>query len=389
MTLLPQYFPGLVLAARPGLIPSRLEVNRDSAATRMTPAGLVETLPNAVLRDDYDRATGAYLGWLIEPFATNRLPHGRDLGADAWARTALTAVKDAAGADGIPGSGCRLVAGAADATVLQPLSLFATPRVFSIDLMPRTVSGAVSLTVDGGASWVPVTDALQPDRFVRVSLATAAADPSVGLRLSAAGDSVVADFAQVEDGTVPTSRIPTGASPVSRAPDRLTVRALSDFWNPVEGTLIIHARPLSPTLPATAEVQTLLSVGDSSANNTALLEVKREPNQSDRLGWAFGTTAGYGAGGGTSTPWKPGYHRIAIGWQTGDVSPSVAMNGGLHRPPLTGGGTVSPLPASDGVALALGHQRRQNAGRDFCGHVGLLLHYPRRLPDSELIEATR
>lgn len=389
MTLLPHHYPGLVLAARPGLVPPRLEVVRNSPATRVTPMGLVEEVPAQGLRDDFDPVTGEYLGWLIEPQGVNRLLHGRDMGAAAWTRTSLTAVKDAAGADGVAGSGCRLAATAADATALQALTLTAAARVFSIDLMPLTVTGAVSLTVDGGATWVPVTDALHAGRFTRLSLAASAADPVVGLRLSAAGDSVVADFGQLEDGTVATSRIATADAPVTRAPDRLTVRDLSDFWNPDEGTLVIHCRPLSgTTLPANAPRQTLLSVGDSSAALTALLEIAREPDQGDRLGWGFGTPVGYGAGGVAGPEWGGAYHRLAIGWTTAEKAPSVAMNGTLERPTLTGTGTINPIPAAEGVALAIGHQRRENAGRDFLGHVGLVLHYPRRLPDADLTEAS-
>ncbi|WP_404383556.1 hypothetical protein [Caenispirillum salinarum] len=389
MTLLPRHYPGLVLAARPGLAPPRLEVVRDSPATRVTATGLVEEVGNDVLRDDFDRETGAYQGWLVEPFATNHLPHGRDMGAGGWARTGLTAVKDRAGADGIEGSGCRLRADAANATVTQALSLFAAERTFSVDILPLTVTGAVSITVDGGASWTAVTSLLRAGRFTRVTLATAAADPSVGIRLSATGDSVVVDFAQLEDGPQATSRIATGAGAVSRAPDRLTVRDLSDFWNAAEGALIVHCRPLAADLPADAARQTLVSVGDSSAATDALLELKREPDQGDRTGWAFGTSAGYGAGGGATGAWSAGWHRIALGWTAGESDPTAVMNGSLTRTALTGGGSVSAIAAETGVALALGHQRRENAGRDFCGHVGLLLHYPRRLPDADLIEATQ
>lgn len=63
MTLLPHHYPGLVLAARPGLTPPRLDVVRDSTATRTTPVGLVEEVPAQTLRDDFHPDTGEYLGW--------------------------------------------------------------------------------------------------------------------------------------------------------------------------------------------------------------------------------------------------------------------------------------------------------------------------------------
>lgn len=143
---------------------------------------------------------------------------------------------------------------------------------------------------------------------------------------------MVADFAQVEDGTIATSRIATADTVVARAPDRLTVRDLSGFWNPSEGTLVVHCRPLdSAPLPAGAARQTLLSVGDSSATLTTLLEIAREPDHGDRLGWGFGTPVGYGAGAMGNVDWHGVYHRIAVGWTAGEKDPSVAMNGVLER----------------------------------------------------------
>lgn len=255
-------------------------------------------------------------------------------------------------------------ADATNATALQTLVLTAATRVFSIDLMPLTVTGAVSLTVDGGVTWTPVTDALRAGRFTRVTLATSVANPVVGVRLSATGDSVVADFAQLEDGATATSRIATADIPVARAPDRLTVRDLSNFWNPAEGTLVIHFRPLNGApLPADEPRQVLLSVGDSSEDLTTLLELTREPDQGDRLGWGFGTPVGYGAGATSALSWDGPYHRIAIGWTAGGKDPSIAMNGSLHRPDLTGTGTINAIPPLKGGARHRPSTTRQRRTR--------------------------
>lgn len=389
MTLTLQHYPGLVLAARPGVLPARLVLSRPSAATCVDALGHVVEVPAHVLRHDHDPATGAYLGWLVEEPRTNLVRHARDLTRPVWAKNAAAAVaRDADGADGASGAACRVTAIAADAVVTQLVTATTGWYCFAIDIRPITLGGSVAITVDGGTTWTDVTAALAAGRFTRVSAASALADPVVGLRLTAAGDSVAVDYAQAEAGCYPTSRIVTGAAAVTRQGDVLTVPDLAPFWNPAEGTLAMEARPFGEALPVSAPRQTLLSVGDTSAAVDQGVELQRQPDHGSRLGWGFGTGAGYGAGATGDGMWsRPDYRRLALAWAAGDAAPAAAVGGALWRPALTGGGTVSPITAA-GRVLAIGHQRRDGVQRHLSGHVRLVLHYPRRLPDATLAELT-
>lgn len=386
MTLTLQHYPSLVLAARPGPVPAALTLARPSEATFTNALGLVETAPQNVLRPDYDPLTGAYLGWLIEEPRTNLLRMSRWLEDAAWTRTGATVVRDLAGADGIPAAACRVTAASAGATITQAITAASARHILTFDLKPLALTGAVSLTLDGGATWTDVTAALVPGRFTRVTAVQTTANPVAGLRLSAAGDSVAADFAQVEAGAYPTSRIVSPQDPATRQGDVLTVDDLTPFWNPAEGSLMADARAFGASLASTAPRQTLLAVGDTSAATDALIEVQRQPDFGLRLGAGFGTSAGYGAAAAGAGSWGgESYRRIALGWSAGGADPSLVIDGTLYRAAVSGGGTVNAI-AAEGRRLAIGHQRRGGVQRHFSGHIRLVLAYRRRLPDAVLTE---
>lgn len=388
MTLTLQHYPALVLAARPGVVPGALSLSRPSVATCVNALGLVEEVPAHALRHDFDQATGAYLGWLVEEPRTNMVLQSRDMTAAVWSRTDITAVKDLAGADGVAGSGTRLTASAANAVVTQVVPAATARHVVSVDIRPLTVTGSVALTLDGGASWTDVTGALAEGRYTRVHAAQTLSNPTVGLRLSASGDSVAVDYAQVEAGACPTSRIATTSAAVVRQGDVLTVDDLTGFWNRTEGSLVMDVRAFGSDMAAATPRQTVLSVGDTSAASDRLIEVQRQPEYGLRGGLGMGTNAGYGAAATGSGLWAAeAYHRIALGWTAGQSDPSLVFDGALYRSALSGGGTVNAIDP-EARSLAIGHQMRGGVQRHLSGHVRLLLHYPRRLPDATLQELT-
>lgn len=69
--------------------PASLVYARASAATRIGPTGLIETVAAGVPRQQHDPATGAVLGWLIEDAATNLLANPEDL-TSVWALAGIT-----------------------------------------------------------------------------------------------------------------------------------------------------------------------------------------------------------------------------------------------------------------------------------------------------------
>lgn len=366
-------FPTLHFLARPGLTPGLLAFTRSGAATRMGPRGLVETVAANTVRHDFDAASGVYLGWLIEESRTNLLLHARDASVAPWTRANLTAARTAIGADGGTASACTLTANLAGAAVYQPVSAASAPYTLSVDLRRVSGSGAVSLTLDGGASWFAVAAAsLRGDRYSRVTLTQTLANPTPGLKLAAAGDAVAADYWQVEAGSFATSRIPTAGAPVTRGADLATVDPAASWFNPAEGTIYVDAIPH----PAAGGVKTLFSSSDSPDAVEVSVNAHAEGVQTN-VG-AIG--AGFSGGSPSHAAVTPGAPvRVALAYGAGGGV--VAQDGAVFQAFATGS-------AWDTAALALGHQLRGGAQRWLNGHLRHVAVFPRRLGDAQCIDLT-
>lgn len=365
-------FPTLHFLARPGLTPALLTVTRSgSGATCINALGQVAEVNANALRHDFDAASGHYLGWLVEESRANLALHSRDLSQAAWNRTQMTASRSVLGLDGASASACLLTATAATATVFQPLSATSATYTLSVDLKRQTGSGPVSLTLDGGATWTPVTAALDAagSAFTRLTLTQTLANPTPGLRISTSGDAVVCDYWQVEAGSFATSRLATTTAPVTRAADRLTVATTGGGWfNRLEGTVYVEATPRSPgTAPRNlfSSAQDPKSVEfsvDTPANgvqtNTGYIA----------SGYSGTTASGHAVSLGTP-------QRVALAYGLGGGA--CAHNGNTFLTYATGS-------SWDTSQVAFGHQIRGGAQRFLNGHIRHVAIFPRRLSNAQI-----
>lgn len=112
--------------------PATLTFARASNATRIGPAGLIETVPAGTPRLQYDLATGAPLGWLIEDAAANLLASPEDF-ATGWTIVSATVQANAASApDGTSSAGRMLETAAPDQhAIFQTLTKAATSLAYT------------------------------------------------------------------------------------------------------------------------------------------------------------------------------------------------------------------------------------------------------------------
>lgn len=368
-----EIFPTLHFLARPGLTPGLLTLTRSGAATRMGPRGLVEAVAADTLRHDYDAATGVYLGWLIEESRTNLLLHARDQSGAPWTRSNLTAARSAIGADGVAASASALTATLAGAAVYQPVTAASATYTLSVDLRRAAGTGAVSLTLDGGASWFAVAAAsLRSDRYSRVTLSQTLANPTPGLRLAVAGDGVAADYWQLEAGSFATSRIPTASAPVTRGADLARLDPAGSWFNPDEGTVYVDAIPHA----VSTGVKTLFSSSDNPDAVEFSVGAHAQGVQTN-IG-AIGS--GFSGGSPSGRPVTPGAAvRVALAY--GPAGGVVVQDGAVFQG--FGMGT-----RWDTTGLAIGHQLRGGAQRWLNGHVRHVAVFPRRLADAQAIDLT-
>jgi hypothetical protein len=177
--------------------------------------------------------------------ATNNLLHSRDLSNAAWStKTNITAAKTATGLDGIANTATTLTATAADAIILQSITLASAARCASAYVKRRTGTGTISFTQDGGSTWTDITSQINSSTWSRVQITATLANPSVGFKISTSGDAIDTDCTQNEAGSAATSSIITTTATVTRNADSLTYQTASN-WSDTVGTAFIEAQPVA------------------------------------------------------------------------------------------------------------------------------------------------
>lgn len=363
-------FPTLHFLARPGLTPGLVTITRSGTATRVGPRGHVETVEPDALRHDFAADSGIYSGWLVEESRTNLLLQARDVTASPWAATSMAVARNAVGMDGQASTACTLTAGLAGAAVYQPVSAANATYTVSVDVRRVTGSGTVSLTLDGGATWHPVT--VPGDRFGRVSLTQTLANPTPGLRLDTATDAVAVDYWQIEAGGFATSRIPTTTAPVTRGADQVRIDPAGTWFNPTEGTIYVDAVPGA----VGSAVKNLFSTSDSPKAVEASVNAHADGVHTN-IG-AIGS--GFSGGSPSGIAVTPGQAvRVALAY--GPNGGVVVQDGTIFQGFATGSAWTT-------TGMAIGHQLRGGAQRYLNGHVRHVAVFPRRLPDDQAKDLT-
>jgi hypothetical protein len=149
-----------------------------------------------VLPIEYDPATLQPLGPSFWPALTPRNLWGRDWTNAVWTHTNVTAAKTATGLDGAANAATLLTATAANATSLQAITdAVSRNRGLALYIKRVTGSGAISITADGGATWVDITEWLRSDRYARVNTyVVGTTNPSVGVKIATSGDQIQVDY---------------------------------------------------------------------------------------------------------------------------------------------------------------------------------------------------
>lgn len=182
----------------------------------------------------------AQLGLWQDPLRTNLIINNRDGSQAAWVKTNMTCTRTATGMRNDVNGATHCVATAGNATITQGVVLGATVYGGSVHIRPGTVTGAVSVAIDG-ATYTNVAPSLIAAKWRRAvpyetagctattgsqcivvgSLAAVAANPVMSVMIANSGDSVDLDFVQLEvsnnsAGNV-TTPIETGGASATRA----------------------------------------------------------------------------------------------------------------------------------------------------------------------------
>ena len=258
-------------------------------------------------------------------------------------------VTQATGLDGIANTATTLTATAADAIILQPITLASADRCASAYVKRRTGTGSISFTQDGGSTWTDITSQINSSTWSRVEITATLANPSVGFKISTSGDAIDVDCVQNEAGAVATSPIVTTTAALTRNEDSLTYQT-SGNWSDTVGTAYVEVEPLAYSGGAIGSATNGLLLSTSNSGATAF----------------DGTNA---ANGPTGTPGTS--EKLALNW-TGAVM-EVASSATVGTP-----GTYDGAMGLSNIGIGVGAS----------GYFKNVAVYPYALSDADMVKIT-
>ena len=338
-------------------------------------------------RLDYNPATLAARGLLIEEARTNSALYSQDFSNGTWVAFsgaakvgAATGIVDPAGTQ----NAYELSFGATGGTIgaasaVYQACTFTASSFYSFSVYLRAKTGTTTIRLSAFASTNTGTaDITLTTAWTRVLLENfssgAATSGNIAIRNNVAGNSanVYAWGAQVELGSFATSYIPTAGGTVSRSADTasMTGTNFSSWYNQSEGSFVVNTTPLVATgslysngvfglLPTTGTGGGSFFLGQSATQNWLWWRANGS------MAVTFGTVV-------ANTPAK-----LAIAYKLADYA-AVANNGTV--------GTSSDATALvNATSLSLGGQY---AIQPYGGYIASFVYYPQRLPNATLQSLT-
>jgi hypothetical protein len=184
--------------------------------------------------------TGATsIGLQIEPEAIKRALWPRDLTDVAWAKTNVSAAKNAVGLDGVTNSASTLTATAGNGTCLQTVTIANAARTYTVYIKRVTGAGDIDITDNNGANWTTLTG-LSSSAWTKHTLKRTQANPVFGIRIVTDTDAVEVDFSDIEDGPASTSPMIHTSAIITREAVIATMLISSFDFNQNKGRVVVE-----------------------------------------------------------------------------------------------------------------------------------------------------
>lgn len=394
-----------------------LTFSRNSVGTYVTAAGVLASAAVDVARVDYDPATLAVRGLLIEEARTNLLSRSQEFSNAGWTKTQASVTADVAIAPDGATTADKLYddsTASAEHYVQKSYTKTASSEVqyYALSVWAKsaertrfrlyaygtsgTANGArcdfnlgtgtaSAVTVAGAWDNGVATIEAYPNGWYRCAIrfrvnndAQAAVLSNVYLANSGGNTTYSGDGtsglylwgAQLEKGAFPTSYIVTTTTTGTRSRDILQLAAVEDWIADAPGTLLVEASV--PYSQATDTAFRRLAQIDDASTSSILLYVS--------AGVAYGAMT---TGGVTQLDLSSGsfangtVRRTAIAWSTDDVSVGLTGNSLVND-------TLADMP-TDLSRLYIGCG--STSGQELCGHIRKVKFWPRRLSTAELTAA--
>ena len=379
----------------PGVLDPRITFTRASTATFFDSAGMMQTAATNAPRWDYDPSTLQLKGLLLEEARTNSTLQSGNLGIAPWTPAAITVAlpvvtsNQVVAPDGTM-SGARIVypevIGAGTVSyVRQPITPAAAVYAFSMYL--RGAIGGEQLyimCVDGGQQYnrqaVTLTTSWQRYVMVTNTLLNTSINFGVGVDLRDAGQTtkpaqtIYAWGVQLEQGTFPTSYIPTTGSAVTRSADACSVQSadMSPWFAPPGGTWFAEftqnvVRTISNTSPRVIGIRNATAITPLWVTGATNVLATYDGSQAQ-----VGNSIIAGAISRSASNWAPSNGRVCL--NGGAIGAAGTM--------VTGFGTL----ATAGISILGGNPGTVNETMN--GYARRVVYWSRVLTDAEMQSIT-
>ena len=388
---------------------------RSTTATFVGSNGLIQSAAINAPRFDFNPATLAPNGLLMEEQRVNLVLYSAQFDNGAWSKGSSSITADAATSPDGTTNADRLTADGTSnphnaqqsityTAALYTLSVYAKKDTnnfvqlrfglaaillgngfANFDLNAGTV-GTVGTGISA-ATITPVGNGWYRCSITGTTLAAASnaafyvvtSATSVSAETNLLTTSVFLYGAQVEVGAFATSYIPTVASTVTRAADLATMTGtqFSPWYNQSEGTIITQFVATTNGLASTGGnafpfVYDIDSAAAPTSGHTMILSAGYGPGWNtitQVLGVAQATLSGSMTLGNTSV------RKIAYAYRTNDFAASANGGAALTDPSGT-------LPTND--RMSIGTQNASVGANNFTGYMQRITYYPTRLTDAQL-----
>jgi len=407
--LMGEAIPSLNLNFLTGSLDSRITFTRASSGTYFDSTGTLKTASTDVARFDYNPATLAPGGLLIEQASTNLALYSEQFDNVAWALTATTVTANATTApdgnvtaDKLKEDNTTSIHSVTNTVSFSVTS--GTTYTGSIFLKAAergyafvVISGATTFTTAGisvnlttgavsTATGTPVNAFTQtlPNGWFRVGFSLAATgtatDAKFDVRCSTdgvwanrsytgtTGSGIYVWGAQFEATAYQTSYIATTSASVTRAADVSLINTLTPWYNAAQGTFVITATGVNNVNGGTRR---FLEIGVSGSTNNRMIIGYASTNQTRFLVVTGGATQADITVSGTAGS----RIKMAAAYNANDFQ--QATNGVLGTQDTSG--TVPTISS-----IAIGSDFGSTANAILNGWIESIKYYPVRLPDATL-----
>ena len=307
---------------------------------------------------------------LAEPQRTNKLTYSEDFSQWNKSTSITVEINNAISPSGDVNA--SLLSTTADNRFIYLSASSPANSTFSIYAKWKNGSGGIDLSTDGASNYTSVA---VTNEWSRVSITPASSAFQCVLRIPSNGSELYLWGAQLEEGSFPTSYIPTSGSTVTRNQDQFSRDGIGSLINSTEGVLFAEIQGF-----ANYNLQRVMSLSDGSSNvNTVQLGILNSTSNykifvSVRVGSSFQAFMTYDLGAIVPTMVK-----VAIKYKENDFALWVD---GVERATDTSGLTFSADTLNE---LAFD---RGGGAQKFEGKVKQLQVYKTALTDAQLTSLT-